>query len=245
MKSLQVLSMGAGVNTVAMLLRYRDDYDHVVFSDTGDEFPETYGYIERHIRPFCADAGIPFHTVRSDTAPSLLEYCMAHKMMPVRSVRWCTSQFKITPIRRFYRDVLGAGKDGITVTEDIGFALDESHRLKRRTDLPRYLHRRYPLMDDRITRAGCVRIIGEAGWPVPRKSGCDFCMYRRPKEMEAIRQSRPDRFMAIVRMEENAKNFPKYKLIGKKSLRSMMNGRFLDEWLPPAGCDSGMCEVAG
>lgn len=37
---MNVLSMGAGVQTTACLLRYK--YDHVIFADTGDERPETY-----------------------------------------------------------------------------------------------------------------------------------------------------------------------------------------------------------
>ena len=48
-----VLSYGAGVNSTALLfflVKQKFPLDYVVFADTGNERPETYSYLEKHIK---------------------------------------------------------------------------------------------------------------------------------------------------------------------------------------------------
>ena len=57
-----VLSMGAGVQTTALLIKFGTKYDHVIFADTGDENPETYYYIKHYLKPFCQENNIDWIT---------------------------------------------------------------------------------------------------------------------------------------------------------------------------------------
>ena len=61
----RILSMGAGVQTTACLLRFPERYDHIVFADTGDEEPETYEYIEKYLKPFCGEKQLDWVTVKN------------------------------------------------------------------------------------------------------------------------------------------------------------------------------------
>jgi len=43
---MNILSMGGGVQTTAMLIKYWETVDKIIFADTGAEFKATYDYIE-------------------------------------------------------------------------------------------------------------------------------------------------------------------------------------------------------
>ncbi|MGI0079676.1 MAG: phosphoadenosine phosphosulfate reductase family protein, partial [Nitrososphaerales archaeon] len=55
------LSFGAGVQTTALLLT--DEFDEIIFADTGAEMPETYDYIEKYVKPYCKEKDLKFTTV--------------------------------------------------------------------------------------------------------------------------------------------------------------------------------------
>jgi hypothetical protein len=59
----EFLSFGAGVNSTAALLLLRPSV--LIFADTGDEYPETYTYMEQYVRPFVVSYGGSFVTVRN------------------------------------------------------------------------------------------------------------------------------------------------------------------------------------
>lgn len=60
------LSMGAGVQTTAQLLRDPQRYKNgfIIFADTGDEKAETYWYVEKYLKPFCKENGLRWVTVK-------------------------------------------------------------------------------------------------------------------------------------------------------------------------------------
>ena len=47
---MRFLSFGGGVQTTSVLLM--DQYDEIIFADTGNEMPETYDYMKRYIAPY-------------------------------------------------------------------------------------------------------------------------------------------------------------------------------------------------
>lgn len=155
------------------------------------------------------------------------------------ATRWCTREFKIFPINKKLRE-LGARKRNPAQVH-IGISIDESHRLGSGAfvDKPQYQHKVYPLIDDRISRADCHRIIEEYGWPSPQKSGCDYCPFRKKSEIMALRHDNPERFRQIIHMES----------CDKKGRALMMNGKplqyneMLDDYdsEEEQTCDSGHC----
>lgn len=243
---LRVLSMGAGVQTTAMLILYGDGhtYDYIIFADTGNEPPEVYGYIEKYLKPHAEKMGIPWITVKNKWNVSLQEYLEGHgSIKPVIINRQCTRDFKIRPINRFLRSRGAHFKHPAIV--DIGFSLDESDRLGPVSpDSPRYVVNNYPLMRDSITRERCKEIIREFGWPEPPKSSCDFCPYRGKRWFKRMSRENPKRLLSIISMEKTDKRYPKDTMLGRP-LANMLDDQSLDSFtdIPTGKCDSGHCHL--
>ena len=114
--------MGAGVQTTALLLKFPERYDHIVFADTGDEEPETYYYIEKYLKPHCKEQGLDWVTVKFEKYDSLMDFCFKEKTLPIMRTRECTRRFKIDPIKKFVKSIGATAKN--PVYEDIGFSID-------------------------------------------------------------------------------------------------------------------------
>ena len=202
-----ILSFGAGVNTVAlmiMLLRDKAPLDGVVFADTGGETPDTYESLEV-ARSYLDEFQIPFTVVQARPKKTdLYGTAMRRRVIPSVQWRWCTRDFKVNPIHRYYREL------GRHVNQYVGIAYDEIHRV--RDSREPYVTNLYPLVDQRITRQDCIDIISETGLPVPEKSGCYFCPFNSTGRWRQILQHHPDLFDKAIALEENSKHFPRQRL---------------------------------
>jgi len=222
------LLMGSGVQTTAILLKYWNRYDFVIFVDTKGESRETYYYIENYLKPFCKSKNLEWVTV---TRGSLEEYCLENKQIPSRNFKWCTDKFKQTPVKRELKK-RGATKLNPIIC-DVGFSLDESHRLGNKKP-PKYMIHEYPLLDDKLTRRDCYEIIKKEGFPLPPKSACFFCFNAKKKEVLNLKAEHPDLFDRMIKMEQNAKrNFFNVPLTHYNEIQT------LDDFT----CDSGSCFV--
>lgn len=253
-KNYRVLSMGGGINTVALLLHKGIDYyDKVIFADTGGENPATYTYLDQHVKPYCKDK---FVTVKAKQ--TLEEYCEMKKFLPDMQARWCTQDFKVKPIRRYVKHTLKCTSDNPCIM-DIGIAGDESHRLQGIRH-PKYIKVDFPLAYEHITRKQCENIIKAHGWPVPIKSGCYFCPYAGKKHFRKLAHNEPELFDRVIQLEKNFKRYPKYGLLpnGRKVSSIVQGGSGLDDYIniddnidaddnididDNTQCDSGHCFV--
>ncbi len=243
----RILSMGAGVQTTALLIkcpeRYKDGY--IVFADTGDEKAKTYWYIEKYLKPFCEEKNLKWVTVKNKNYDSLMDWSMKKKRLPIVMSRHCTKNFKITPMEQYARSIGATDKNPIYL--DIGISIDESHRANFTKYEKKYLIKEWPLVDLKISRKMCYDIIKEHGWPLPVKSGCDFCPFMPRSEMKKLSYENPERFAKIVAMEKNDTNYPKYPLNGRYTLESISNNTVMDDFTDDedenATCDSGHCFV--
>jgi len=201
-----ILSFGGGVNTVALmmiLLRSGDPLDEVVFADTGGEVPETYNYGEI-ARGYLARHGVPFRTVSNINGRDLYGTCWNRRVVPSVMWRWSTRDFKVRPIHRYYRSL------GVHIEQYIGIAYDEIERMKD-SPVP-YVTNLYPLVDLKVTRAGCVEVIEKEGLPVPVKSGCFFCPFNSAGRWRWLYETHPDLYERAEALEENSKHFPSQRL---------------------------------
>lgn len=209
-----ILSFGGGVDTTAILHmpEVMKTVDEVIFADTGGEHPETYEYMEKYSSPFIKKLGIPFTVVRGHenadgvTVESLEEACLRWKIIPSRMLRFCTEKFKLRPIKKY----LDSKYPGEEIHAIIGIAWDEAGRINDTKWKDYKTH--YPLVDSRATREHCKKIIKEAGWPVPPKSGCYYCPFQRISQWKDLRHSHPDLWERAIRMEENGSRFPEFLL---------------------------------
>lgn len=203
-----ILSYGGGVNTVALMVLLVEEnapLDEVVFADTGGELPETYAYLDI-TRGYLEKHGVPFLTVqtRKRGGHDLYANCRQRKVIPSAVWRWSTRDFKIQPIHRYYRSLGGL------INQYMGIAYDEIERMKD-SRVP-YVTNLYPLVDGKVTRAGCADLIRAAGLPIPVKSGCFFCPFNSVERWEWLHSTHPDLFSKAVDLEENSKHFPSQRL---------------------------------
>lgn len=123
-------------------------------------------------------------------------------------------------------------------------------KVGEKRDIGFWKKREYPLIDLRLSRDACHGIIQEAGLPVPPKSSCFFCPFKRPSEWIELKRRRPDLFQRAVDIE---------MAINEKRLHLAKDGMFLHRWKRPLelavgdqetfidaqddDCDSGYCMV--
>ena len=201
-----VVSYGGGVNSTAMivyLVKNKFPLDYVVFSDTGDEMPETYEYLEI-MRKYLKRKSIPFEIVRVRNKTSLSDRCLKRKVVPSQIWRWCTRDMKVTPIHAFYRKLHSH------IYQYMGIDYDEVHRMKpAKVD---YVTNLYPLIDYKIGREECTNLIKKARLPIPVKSGCYMCPFNNMTRWAEIYEKHPDLYKYAIKIEENSKHFGKQSL---------------------------------
>lgn len=167
----------------------------------------------------------------------------------------CTRQFKIEPILELVRSF------GITrkrpALEDLGIAHDEWTRANYTDYDVQYCIKMFPLVLDKIGRAGCEEIIRKQGWPSPGKSGCTGCFLGGRRQLIQLSRDDLPEFMRWVRMEEAGRRFPGMTHLpptsaGKGPLRDMLTIGSLDgfmiEDVPDdsdeiGGCNEGHCYI--
>ena len=196
---LQILSMGGGVQSSAMLLLIMEGKlpkpDVVVFSDTGSEMPYTYEHMKR-VEACCDEIGIPFVTVGAKVKGKewkLHEYYLDSGTMPVKVNRSCTTNFKIRPIRRWARTIVG-DRNGVLLCQSwLGITTDEAHRAKHPAE-PIWAGVSCPLIDNDISRRQCVSILKRHGWDDVKKSGCFCCPFHSRTSWSKLAKTNPDLF---------------------------------------------------
>lgn len=103
--------------------------------------------------------------------------------------RQCTSNWKIVPLIRKAREILGFTGKRVrenSVTFWIGISLDEVHRIKPSREP--WIQNRWPLIEKRMTRADCLQWMSDHNFPKPPRSACVFCPYHSDAEWREIRQ---------------------------------------------------------
>lgn len=186
------LSYGGGVNSTALAILIANgqlpQYEpwRIIFSDTGEEQPETYAYINNHFIPWLDKHGKSLEIVRPNE--TVLERWERLRVTGSRLLRSCTVEGKINPIKRY----IEANGGGIQL---IGVDAGESHRMPEKVR---------PLVDLDIDRNECEEIIKAEGLPSPGKSGCWCCPFRRVSEIIKLAKLEPCKFERIVKLEEIA-----------------------------------------
>lgn len=114
--------------------------------------------------------------------------------------RQCTGDYKIVPIRRKVRELLGiAGRRSpkTPVAEQwIGISLDEALRMK--PSFEDWQVNRWPLIERHMTRHDCLRWLERHGYPRPPKSACIGCPFHSDDHWRHMRDYDPDAWADAV-----------------------------------------------
>lgn len=219
---MNIISLGAGVQSTTMALMAAHGEitpmpDCAIFADTGWEPKSVYA----HLRWLMSEnvLSFPVHVVaagniRDDlvrrnsnrsgarfvTIPSFVK-------MPDGSVgmgkRQCTAHYKIEPMHKYFRQLMGKGprdrmpKGGIT--KWLGISLDEI--IRATPSKLGYVAHRFPLLEHRMHRHDCLNWLEKHGYPTPPKSACIGCPFHNTASWRAIREQ-PDEWREAVEVDK-------------------------------------------
>ncbi len=217
-----VVSLGAGVQSSAMvLMAARGEItpmpEVAIFADTQAEPQYVYDWLD------WLEGELPFPIVRV-TAGSLTEGMeqaiatgsrVATPPLFVRSdeglhgasllIRQCTKEYKIEPIRKELRRMLGlkprqrAPKEPV-FEQWMGISQDEIQRMK---DYPgKWVVNRFPLIEKRLTRLHCLEWMRDRQYPQPQKSACTYCPYHDNATWREMKANDKPSWDEAVRVDE-------------------------------------------
>ncbi|MCJ2129202.1 hypothetical protein [Methylobacterium sp. E-045] len=222
---LRVLSLGAGIQSTTLALMAAHGAleplpDAVIFADTGAEPPAVYEHLRwlrsGNVLPFdvtvvhggniIGDLKRQVHGERAGPggkSPSAPFFAPGRKgAAPIR--RQCTGHYKIDPINRVVRGLLGfKPRQRIapaSVEMWIGISVDEVVRAGPAVE--GWIVNRYPLLEQRMSRRDCEAWLLAHDYPVPPKSACTFCPYRTNLEWRRLKDEDPQAFAQACEIDE-------------------------------------------
>lgn len=226
----EALSYGGGINTAAMAVELiRGGWrGPIAFADTGGEKDETYCHIHWMETNVFKPASLELMRLSWKSAPpeviglaqkelhdkrvlgkSLEEFCLDRRIIPLRSVKWCSLIFKRVLLEA-WRVYIGADVSLI--------GMDASERYRLRDDP----HVRYPLAEWGWRRKDCIAYLVEKQIPVPPKSSCFFCPNQVIIEFRDLWNNHPDLYERAVILERN--------VVGRAVNAKLRHDFPLDEW---------------
>lgn len=222
---LKILNLGAGVqSSTILLMACRGELprpDACIFADTREEPRSVYDWMDSVLKPAALAAGIPIHVVseggrpahrrKVDQIPGFVRGSDGkYAMVP----RQCTRDWKIIPIERKVRELLGLKPGahypkGLAVETWLGISGDEIQRMKASTDpWRRYWH---PLVEmpwsegkapawrnPPLRRNDCQAWLKANGYAEAPRSACSFCPMHSDKEWRRLQTQEPEAFAAAV-----------------------------------------------
>ncbi len=213
---LRILSLGAGVQSTTLALMGAkgeiEAPDCAIFADTGWEPRAVYEHLDR------LEAALPFPVYRVQAGNIRDEIISKNSTRSGRfaSVPWftrdgagtigmgrrqCTAHYKLEPLSRKIRDLLGHnGRGRVRGVAEIliGISTDEAQRMKPAR--VRYMQNRWPLIDLGMSRAACLRWLAAAGWNAP-KSSCIGCPFHSNAMWRDLRDHAPDEWADAVALD--------------------------------------------
>lgn len=263
MTSADCFSFGGGVQSTAVMVlaaRGEIDFDTFVMADVGTdaENPATVAYVNDVAAPYAAAHGLTLEVIhrkwRGGRYRSLLGYMAEVRTsipIPVHLAgggpanRLCTIRWKIEPVERWQRE--RGATEARPARLGIGISVDELERARTASRFPTQTLA-YPLLDLGIDRAGCARIVADAGLPPAPKSSCWFCPYQGTEQWRARRRNEPELFEAAVDLERRLGD--RRVELGRDraylTRHKMPLDQAVDDQLAlfedgPSGCTSGSC----
>lgn len=222
--TLRLQSCGAGVQSTAVALLIQQGklppIDGAIFADTGWEPKAVYEHLDRMEQEIFKPMGVPLYRVSAGNIRSdVLDPEKRFASMPLfvrnpdgsrgMARRQCTSEYKLKPIKRKTRELLGYPHPkpvpkGVYVDQLIGISTDEVHRAK--DSGLRYSINSFPLLDLGLSRRDCLRILHAAGWETTPKSACIGCPFHGNAQWRRMRDESPEEWADAVDFDAAIRN---------------------------------------
>ena len=223
---LRVISLGAGVQSTVMSLMGAEGAfgpvpDAAIFADTGWEPPYVYEHLD------WLTAQLPYPVYRTGLSPTLLErlttltshsghkgyldipvYLKGHTLSDNGiGASHCTTQYKIKPIQRKLRELLGVPKGhkvkGV-VEQWMGISTNEAIRMKDSRDY--WIVKRHPLIEVGMSRVDCSEWWNARyDWPL-RRSSCIGCPYQSASRWLETKTLFPEDFAVAAKIDNSLRS---------------------------------------
>ena len=209
---MNILSLGAGVQSSTLALMAAKGEigpmpDAAIFADTGWEPRKVHEYLD------WLETQLPFPVYRVMHKNGLLVDLMGegrYAAVPFFTAdgglgrRQCTAEYKLKPIRRKMRELLGYEPrkriPADSATCWIGISLDEAIRMKPSWD--KWITNRWPLIELNMTRWHCLEWMDKNGYPMPPKSSCLGCPFHSDKHWAEMKCGDPEEWEQTVEMDK-------------------------------------------
>lgn len=239
-KHIHVLSFGAGTQSSAMLLMaLKGEFngvipDFIIFADTGWEGKETEQWLskmqkvaESYGKEIIIASGGNIHDDVIDgyqngyNVPSLPYYTQnpitladpnatkAEKRGGI-TLRQCTMKYKIEPIQKKVRELLGY-KKGQRIKEIVhmwkGISTDEIQRVK--PSQVKWIVHEHPFIDlVQRNRSECIAYVERQGLGTPPKSSCIGCPFHDNGKWLEMKRNKPEEWAEAVAFDKQIRNNP-------------------------------------
>jgi len=211
---MRVISLGAGVQSTALAIMAAHGEitpmpDCAIFADTGWEPKGVYDHLNRikELIPFpvhIVSAGNIRDDILAGTNSTGQSFSSVPWFTPGKGMgrRQCTREYKLDPIARKLRELLGY-KKGQRIPADsvevwIGISTDEIQRMKDSRD--KWQKYRWPLIEMNFSRQSCSYRLAMAGINAP-KSSCIGCPYKTNKQWRELRDYAPQEWADAIRVD--------------------------------------------
>ena len=224
--TLRVLSLGAGVqSTVMALMAESEEFgprpDCAIFADTGWEPKEVYehlDWLEKQISfpVYRVESGNIKHDLENNLNTtghnfSAIPFFMINKDGSFGMARrQCTSEYKLKPIRKKVRDLIGLKPKqrtpkGVMVEMWMGISRDEVQRMKESSDS--WVTNRWPLLEKEMRRYDCLNWFQNC-YPKRSlaKSACIGCPFHDDHEWSHIKNNYPEEFEEACQIDEKLRD---------------------------------------
>ena len=188
-----IISLSGGKDSTAMLLMMLEKkikVDHIVFFDTGWDFPEMIKHIDK-LEKYIGRKIVRLKPNRS------FEELFLKKGFSSFKIRWCTT-YKIDTIDKFcnrYKPYM----------QFIGYSFDERKRIKKTINYC------YPLVDWKITEEDALKYCLEKGFTWGglyeryKRVSCWNCPLQSLNDLKALWIYFPEYWKRLIEMQEKSK----------------------------------------
>lgn len=209
----QIWNCGGGTQSAAIaaliILGRLPKPDLAVIVDTERERSSTWRYVDRWVIPGLAEVGVTLHRVPKsryctvdlwggeDGSTLLIPAFTTHGDNIGKLPAYCSTEWKVRVVQRW-----ATTEHSVTAaTNWIGYSTDEERRAKS-PGSGKWL-RRFPLIEQGVSRIECYGIVRRLGWPQPPHSSCWMCPNHREGEWEEIKHDDPDDHTKAVALERD------------------------------------------
>jgi len=220
MSVVRIISLGAGVQSTAMALMAAHGEitpmpDCAIFADTQWEPRRVY----EHLDWLEKQLSFPVYRVTAGSIVDHIQRNSNYSGQQFASVPWftenggmgrrqCTREFKIEPIAKKIRELLGYRPrqkiPAKSVEMWLGISSDEAIRMK--PSFNDWQINRWPLIENNISRRQCLVWIHNHGYPTPAKSSCIGCPYHSDDYWRKMKDFSPAEWDEACRVDAILRN---------------------------------------